>query len=340
MTEAVPEGWAPLTAADIVCEITDANGTTTTSSAGAVSIDLKAGAGVRCVFTNTRLGTITVEKLTLPASDTTTEFAFTSDIPAGDGVFEPTLVNGGSATSEPLMPGEYNVAEVVSDDDAWFIDSIVCTDELEAVVFESTDIDESIATIALEPAQDVTCVYLNVAESDLTIVKSNDPTGLVALGSTVTYTLKVGVPEGGGYNQEQIVVTDYIPGYDPAVTGSGTMTYVEGSATCDTGLFPCTVAYDAVAKKLTWTIDEISVGEFRTLTFKATVDRDQASIPSGQSGTVTLKNVAAMDSLFTDPVKSNEVQNTAQIEVAVLPEVIVKTGLAAPWGRLPWSGCC
>ena len=113
------------------------------------------------------------------------------------------------------------------------------------------------------------------------------------LGSTVTYTLKVGVPAGGGYNQEQVVVTDYIPGYDPAVTGSGSMTYVEGSATCDTGLFPCAVAYDATAKKLTWTIDEIAVGEFRTLTYKATVDKTQASIPSGQSGTVTLKNVAA-----------------------------------------------
>ncbi len=122
------------------------------------------------------------------------------------------------------------------------------------------------------------------------------------------------------------------------------MTYVEGSATCDTGLFPCAVAYDATAKKLTWTIDKISVGEFRTLTFKATVDKTQASIPSGQSGTVTLKNVAAMDSLYTDLVKSNEVQNTANIEVAVLPQVVVpaavaQTGVGLPLGTLPWPGC-
>jgi hypothetical protein len=108
-------------------------------------------------------------------------------------------------------------------------------------------------------------------------------------------------------------------------------------------LFPCAVAYDATAKKLTWTIDEIAVGEFRTLTFKATVDKTQASIPSGQSGTVTLKNVAAMDSLFTDLVKSNEVQNTANIEVAVLPQVVVpaavaQTGVGLPLGPIALTG--
>jgi len=48
--------------------------------------------------------------------------------------------------------------------------------------------------------------------------------------------------------------------------------------------------------------------------------------------------VAAVDSLFTDLVKSNEVQNTANIEVAVLPEVIVKTGLAAPLGPIALAG--
>jgi hypothetical protein len=334
--EFAPAGWNLV---DLVCD--DPDGGTTSGfgpTAGAATIDLDPGETVTCTFTNTKLGTITVQKLTLPASDSTSEFAFTSDIPDGEGTFAPTLVNGGSATSEPLVAGDYIVTEATSDADDWILDSIVCTDELGAVVFESVEIDEATATIPLGAAQNVTCVYLNVVESDLTIVKSNDPTGLVPLGSTVTYTLKVGVPEGGGYNQEQVVVTDYIPGYDPAVTGSGTMTYVEGSATCDTGLFPCAVTYDATAKKLTWTIDEIAVGEFRTLTYKATVDTTQAGIPSGQSGTVTLKNVAAMDSLYTDPVKSNEVQNTASIEVAVLAEAIVKTGLSAPLGPIALAG--
>ena len=86
-------------------------------------------------------------------------------------------------------------------------------------------------------------------------------------------------------------------------------------------------------------IDQINAGETRTLTFQATVDRTQPSIPSGQSGTVTLKNVAAVASLYTEgTVKSNEVQNTANIEIAVLPEVIVKTGVGAPIGPLALVG--
>ena len=177
---------------------------------------------------------------------------------------------------------------------------------------------------------------MNCADGDLVIVKSNTPTGLVPLGSTVTYTLKVGAL--GTLDQPDVVVTDYIPGYDPAVTGSGLMTYVANSATCDTGAFPCAVAYDATAKKLTWNIDQINAGETRTLTYQATVDRTQPSIPSGQSGTVTLKNVAAVSSPTEGTVKSNEVQNTANIEIAVLPEVIVKTGVGAPIGPLALVG--
>ncbi len=183
---------------------------------------------------------------------------------------------------------------------------------------------------------DTATVTVNCADGDLVIVKSNTPTGLVPLGSTVTYTLKVGAL--GTLDQPDVVVTDYIPGYDPAVTGSGLMTYVANSATCDAGAFPCAVAYDAAAKKLTWNIDQINAGETRTLTFQATVDRTQPSIPSGQSGTVTLKNVAADSSPTEGTVKSNEVQNTANIEIAVLPEVIVKTGVGAPIGPLALVG--
>lgn len=175
-------------------------------------------------------------------------------------------------------------------------------------------------------------------DAGLAIVKANTPTGLVPLGSTVTYTLTVTNAATNVYNQEQVVVTDSIPGYDPAVTGSGLMTYVADSAACDTGTFPCAATYDAATKTITWKIDQIKVGETRTLTFQATVDRAQPSIPSGQSGTVTLKNVAAVDSLYTDPVKSNEVQNTAAIEIAVLPAVVAATGLGAPIGPLALVG--
>ena len=66
VSETVPDGWQALTPADIVCSISSANGTTATSGAGSVSIDLKAGAGVRCVFTNTQQAQVVVVKVTDP----------------------------------------------------------------------------------------------------------------------------------------------------------------------------------------------------------------------------------------------------------------------------------
>lgn len=326
LTELVSVGWD---FTGVVCVDPDGG---TTATGPLVALDVDEYETVTCTYTNTQRGAIVVEKVAYGGGDDT--FAFTGDVTA-------SLQDGETAAAEGLLPGGYSVAEELTPEQVaagWYLDDIVCDDE------DSTgSVPDSEAAFLVDPGESVTCTFVNVMESDLTIVKSNDPTGLVPLGGTVTYTLKVGVPAGGGYNQEQVVVTDYIPGYDPAVTGSGTMTYVEGSATCDTGLFPCAVAYDATAKKLTWTIDEIAVGEFRTLTYKATVDKTQASIPSGQSGTVTLKNVAAVDSLYTDLVKSNEVQNTASIEVAVLPQVIVpaavaQTGVAAPLGPIALAG--
>ena len=71
-----------------------------------------------------------------------------------------------------------------------------------------------------------------VGPSTLAIAKANDPTGVVAFGSTVVYTLTVSVPTTGGLPQTGVVVTDTIPGYDASQPTSGTATYVDGSAAC------------------------------------------------------------------------------------------------------------
>ena len=61
---------------------------------------------------------------------------------------------------------------------------------------------------------------------------------VVEFGDTLTYTLTVSAT--GELTQHDVVVSDYIPGYDPARPTSGKTTYVAGSATC-MGAGTCTV---------------------------------------------------------------------------------------------------
>ena len=72
------------------------------------------------------------------------------------------------------------------------------------------------------------------ATGALTIVKAVSPVAangvVVEFGDTLTYTLTVRAT--GTLDQPNVVVTDYVPGSDPARPESGETTYVRGSAKC------------------------------------------------------------------------------------------------------------
>ena len=52
-------------------------------------------------------------------------------------------------------------------------------------------------------------------------------------------------------DQPNVMVTDYMPGYDPARPKSGKTTYVAGSATC-IGAGTCTVTEPGADHLITW----------------------------------------------------------------------------------------
>ena len=137
---------------------------------------------------------------------------------------------------------------------------------------------------------------------NLTIVKSNSPTGTVAYGDSITYTMTVSAT--GTLDQPGVVVTDYVPGFDPADTTSLKTTYTAGSASCD-GTCP-TPTY--AAGQLTWSLGTILAGTSRTVSFTVTVDRPtpaaDGSIPGGD-----VRNVAVASSTLTPPTPSNQVVN-------------------------------
>ena len=75
---------------------------------------------------------------------------------------------------------------------------------------------------------------VRVLQGALNVTKAVSPVAgggtVIEFGDTLTYTLTVSAT--GELTQNNVVVSDYIPGYDPARPTSGKTTYVAGSAAC------------------------------------------------------------------------------------------------------------
>lgn len=125
---------------------------------------LDPGQTVTCVFTNTaRPGRILVDKVTLPAGDTTA-FNFTrSGGPAGTPSAPFTLRGGEGYDSGDLKPGTYSVAESAPG--------------VEWHVASSCDNGGSPASISLAAGQTVRCVFTNTRRGRILVDKVTEPAG-------------------------------------------------------------------------------------------------------------------------------------------------------------------
>jgi CSLREA domain-containing protein len=140
-TEAVPAGW-DLTS--IACSDQNSSGDPATGSA---TFNLEVGETVVCTFTNTKRGTVVVEKQTVP-DGTAGSFTFTGASPG-------TIGDGGRLTADGLLPGTYSAQE--ADPGPGFeLESIACDDEN-----SGGDQASRTATIRLEPGETVKCVFTN-----------------------------------------------------------------------------------------------------------------------------------------------------------------------------------
>jgi len=129
-----------------------------TVAAPTATIHLQAGEQVTCTFTNTKRGTITVEKHTVP-SGSAQEFSFTSNFM---GNFK--LVDGGSKTSDPLVPGTaYSVSE--TSPAGWDLTGFVCDDQ------------SLPSAINLAAGEHVTCTATNVQRGHIAVDKVTFPSG-------------------------------------------------------------------------------------------------------------------------------------------------------------------
>jgi LPXTG-motif cell wall-anchored protein len=146
VSETVPAGW-------------DLTSATCSDGSPVNAIDLAAGETVTCTFTNTKRGSITIAKETIPDGDPAL-FDFVGDLTGQIG-------DGGSFTVGNLQPGSYDVSEVVPAD--WKLTGLVCSDG------SPTDLDTATATIDLAPGESVTCTFTNTKRGTITIVKVADP---------------------------------------------------------------------------------------------------------------------------------------------------------------------
>ena len=161
VAETVPAGW-DLTSA--VCD----------DGSDVDEIVLDPGETVTCVFTNTKRGTIIVEKQTSP-DGATGDFTFTGDA-AG------SLSDGEQIVVDDLVPGTYTSTEGDPGED-WNLGSITC-DDAQSATPSSGDVADATATFELDPGETVTCVFTNVMDGSITIIKDADP----ADGTDFDYT--------------------------------------------------------------------------------------------------------------------------------------------------------
>jgi uncharacterized repeat protein (TIGR01451 family) len=148
VSEAVPAGW-------------DLTSATCSDQSPVNAISLQPGETVTCTFTNTKRGTIIVEKQTSP-DGADEDFVFTGHA-AG------TISDGEQIVVSNLIPGVYTSTEA-DPSPAFDLLGITCDD-----LNSSGVVGTRTATFNLEPGETVKCTFTNVERGTITIIKNAVP---------------------------------------------------------------------------------------------------------------------------------------------------------------------
>ena len=153
VTETVPSNWALSATCD--------NGDDPATGIRVASDDSKDPASiVTCTFINKKRGELVIRKVTDPASDTTTEFAFTASVGLSPTQF--TLKNNRSHTFAKVAPDSgYSVAETVPP--GWVQSRATCSD------------GSPVTNITVNPGETVTCTFVNTKLGTLLVRKATNP---------------------------------------------------------------------------------------------------------------------------------------------------------------------
>ncbi|MCK6626130.1 MAG: hypothetical protein L6R45_13270 [Anaerolineae bacterium] len=173
---------------DLTCA--DPSGNTTTNlGTRLANINVAAGETVSCTFTNTKRGTIVIQKDANPTGDPQV-FTYTTTIPgsptftldADPGSVTPT----NSITLTDVASGTYTVEEdVVS---GWDLTDLTCDDGSPVSIIGRT------ATIGLTPGETVVCTFTNIKRGIINITKDSLPNHAQDFTFTVTSSPSITIP--------------------------------------------------------------------------------------------------------------------------------------------------
>ena len=143
----------------------DLTGTSCSDQSPVTAISLQPGETVTCTFTNTKRGTIIVEKQTSP-DGAAGSFTFT-------GTAAGSIGDGGKIIVNNLVPGTYTSARPIPKPN-FALGAIVC-DDAQSATPSTVDLASRLATFKLDPGETVTCVFTNVQAGTITIIKDAQP---------------------------------------------------------------------------------------------------------------------------------------------------------------------
>jgi len=165
VSENVPQGW-------------DLESAVCSDESNPSSIALAAGETVTCVFTNTKRGSIIVEKQTSP-NGAAGSFGFSGDAAGSIG-------DNGQIVVPNLVPGTYTSTEAEAE--GWSLTSISCND-----ANSTGSLGSRTATFSLEAGETVKCTFTNakLGQGSISVSKSANPTSVKEPGGQVTYSVTI-----------------------------------------------------------------------------------------------------------------------------------------------------
>ena len=165
-------GWS-LT--DLVCTGGGADSSTNTGTRTA-TLDIDAGENVVCTFTNTKHASLTVVKVTDPASDPQdfdydlTGLGVPADLDLDTDAGNATLPSQQTFNLTAAQLGAHSVTE--SAVAGWSLTDLECTG---AGGDSSTNLGSRSATLDIDAGETVVCTFENTKHASLTVVKVTDP---------------------------------------------------------------------------------------------------------------------------------------------------------------------
>lgn len=161
-TEIDKTGW-DLTG--ISCDDNDSTADLQTKTA---TFNVSAGEVITCTFSNTKRGTITVEKITDPNGSEQT-FGF---VLGGDATGSANISDGGSHLFDNLLAGNYTLVE--NPTTGWDLKNASCTTNQD----RSLPYDgNQITSITLHSGEDILCLFTNEQRGKVIVTKYNDING-------------------------------------------------------------------------------------------------------------------------------------------------------------------